>query len=76
MGEEKISEGHEHHDHDHEEGFAISQLAMNNNILVNTLIDLLIEKGVITEDELEKKLGEDVLSEEDLEESSEDDNSE
>lgn len=45
------------HDHDHG-AFAIDQLTMTNNILVNTLIDILIEKGVFKEEEFEAKLKE------------------
>jgi hypothetical protein len=38
-----------------EEELSTEELVNNNDIMLNALIELLIEKGVITEEELEKK---------------------
>lgn len=38
------------------ENFSYDNLIENNNAMVNALIDLLIEKGIITEEEFKKKM--------------------
>ena len=39
-----------------EEELSVEQLAEGNNMVLNVLIDFLIEKGVIVEDEFRQKL--------------------
>lgn len=41
---------------DEMEEVSFEELAENNNVLLNALIDLLIEKKIITEDEFQKKV--------------------
>ncbi|MEM3374306.1 MAG: hypothetical protein QXE31_03735 [Candidatus Woesearchaeota archaeon] len=42
--------------HNHGHDITIEDIVQNNNIVLNTLIDLLIQKGVISEQELRLKL--------------------
>jgi len=58
-------EGHDHcgcgHDHSHEHGedeMTTEELVDNNNVLLNTLIDVLIKKNVISEEELRNAIKE------------------
>lgn len=51
---------HEHHEsHEEHEDFDIEDVTINTEYVLNALIDLLIQKGVISEEELQQKLAED-----------------
>lgn len=54
-----------------EEDMSTEDIALNTEYVLNTLIDLLVEKGVISEDELREKLDEDSDDESEDEESDE-----
>lgn len=43
-------------DEEEMEEVSFEELAENNNVLLNALIDLLIEKKIITEEEFQKKV--------------------
>ena len=63
---------------DQEEEISVEELVEGNNIVLNSLIDLLIQKGVISEEDLQKKLDEcrDLGDEESDEDDSDDEGSE
>lgn len=51
---------HEHHEsHEEHEDLDIEDVTINTEYVLNALIDLLIQKGVISEEELQQKLAED-----------------
>lgn len=54
MGEECCGCGHDHKPEDHK--FSVEEIAMENNFCLNALIDLLIEKKVITKEEFADQL--------------------
>ena len=41
-----------------DESFNMEDIVVNNNMLLNTLIDILVEKDIISEEELMKKVEE------------------
>ncbi|MFQ5620328.1 MAG: hypothetical protein ACE5FT_00620 [Candidatus Nanoarchaeia archaeon] len=52
-------------DHGHEEELSTDEVVDQNDILLNALIDLLISKGLITEEEYNKRVAEFATVEED-----------
>lgn len=49
-------------EHDHNEEMSMEDLVDNNNVLLNTLINLLVKKKIITEEEFTKEINEFVKS--------------
>jgi len=52
-------EEHEHNEsHEEHEEFDIEDVTINTEYVLNALIDLLVQKGIISEEELQQKLAE------------------
>ena len=68
--EEHIHGENCNHDHEGDEELSTEEVVDQNDILLNALIDLLITKGVITEDEFNTKVTEFATEDEDESEES------